>query len=70
MKRNKRRRKCPFSPLTLLAALLLSAAEYFECGVPGELPEVADGDAPHREGGCPAQAWSGSEFFRVYELLK
>ena len=23
MKRNKRRRKCPFSPLTLLAALLL-----------------------------------------------
>lgn len=51
-------------------ALLLSAAEYFECGVPGELPEVADGDAPHREGGCPAQAWSGSEFFRVYELLK
>ena len=24
----------------------------------------------HRQGGCPAQAWSGSEFFRVYELLK
>ena len=51
-------------------ALLLSAAGYFESGVLGELPEVADGDAPHRQGGCPAQAWSGSEFFRVYELLK
>ncbi len=51
-------------------ALLLSAAEYFESGVPGQLPEVADGDAPHRAGGCPAQAWSTSEFFRVYGLLK
>ena len=51
-------------------ALLLSAAGYFESGVPGELPEVADGDAPHHAGGCPAQAWSGSEFFRVYELLR
>ena len=54
----------------LFPALLLSAAGYFESGVLGELPEVADGDAPHRQGGCPAQAWSGSEFFRVYELLK
>lgn len=51
-------------------ALLLSAAEYLETGVIGQLPEVADGDAPHREGGCPAQAWSESEFFRVYELLR
>ena len=51
-------------------AILMSAAGYFETGVIGQLPEVADGDAPHRQGGCPAQAWSGSEFFRVYELLK
>ena len=51
-------------------AILMSAAGYFETGVIGQLPEVADGDAPHRQGGCPVQAWSGSEFFRVYELLK
>lgn len=50
-------------------ALLLSAAHYFESTVPGELPEVADGDAPHRAGGCFAQAWSVSEFFRVLRLL-
>ncbi|MCQ2379531.1 MAG: glycogen debranching enzyme N-terminal domain-containing protein [Victivallaceae bacterium] len=50
--------------------LLLSARGYFESGVIGHLPEVADGNRPHKWGGCPAQAWSMSEFFRVYELLK
>lgn len=50
-------------------SLLLSAAHYFETGVPGQLPEVADGDYPHRPGGCAAQAWSASEFFRVYRML-
>ncbi len=50
-------------------ALLLSARKYFISGAVGQLPEVADGDAPHRPGGCLAQAWSVSEFFRVYELL-
>ena len=51
-------------------ALLMSAAIYFENGVIGQMPEVADGDAPHRPGGCLAQAWSVSEFFRVLEFLK
>ena len=51
-------------------ALLMSASKFFEMGATGELPEVADGDAPHIPGGCPAQAWSISEFYRVYELLK
>jgi glycogen debranching enzyme len=50
-------------------ALLMSAAIYFESGVTGLMPEVADGDAPHRPGGCLAQAWSVSEFFRVLEFL-
>ena len=52
------------------SALLMSAAAYFETGIFGQLPEVADGDSPHTPGGCSAQAWSLSEFFRVYELLK
>jgi predicted glycogen debranching enzyme len=32
----------------------------------GQLPEVFDGDAPHRAGGCMAQAWSVAELLRVY----
>jgi predicted glycogen debranching enzyme len=31
----------------------------------GHLPEVADGDAPHRPGGCPFQAWSLGELLRL-----
>jgi predicted glycogen debranching enzyme len=30
----------------------------------GQLPEVFDGDAPHRAGGCMAQAWSVAELLR------
>jgi glycogen debranching enzyme len=31
----------------------------------GQLPEIFDGDAPHRPGGCIAQAWSVAELLRV-----
>ena len=51
------------------ANLLSSGAEYFEREIPGQLSEVADGDAPHRSGGCPAQAWSVTELFRVRQIL-
>jgi glycogen debranching enzyme len=30
----------------------------------GQIPEVFDGDAPHRPGGCMAQAWSIAELLR------
>jgi predicted glycogen debranching enzyme len=30
----------------------------------GQIPEVFDGDAPHRAGGCIAQAWSVAELLR------
>ena len=49
---------------------LLSCGIHFENGIPGELPEVLDGDHPHRPGGCPAQGWSVSEFFRVLKILE
>lgn len=52
------------------SSLLASGMEFFERGVPGQLPEVADGSAPHRPGGCPAQAWSITELFRVREILQ
>jgi predicted glycogen debranching enzyme len=31
----------------------------------GQIPEVFDGDAPHRAGGCLAQAWSVAELLRT-----
>jgi predicted glycogen debranching enzyme len=31
----------------------------------GQIPEVFDGDAPHRPGGCLAQAWSVGELLRL-----
>jgi glycogen debranching enzyme len=31
----------------------------------GQIPEVFDGDAPHRAGGCMAQAWSVAELPRT-----
>ena len=51
-------------------AILMSAADWMENGVIGEMPEVVDGNSPHRAGGCLAQAWSISEFYRVFKILK
>jgi len=36
----------------------------------GHVSEVADGDAPHRPGGCPFQAWSVGELLRAQRLLE
>jgi len=38
---------------------------YVETEGVGQVPEVFDGDAPHRAGGCIAQAWSVAELLRV-----
>ena len=35
----------------------------------GHMSEVADGDAPHRPGGCPFQAWSLGEYIRIRRML-
>ncbi len=34
----------------------------------GHVPQLADGDAPHRARGCPAQAWSVGELLRALVL--
>jgi starch synthase (maltosyl-transferring) len=39
-------------------------------GCLGQLPEIVDGDAPHTQRGCDAQAWSATEAFRVWKLLQ
>ena len=35
----------------------------------GHVSEVADGDPPHRPGGCPFQAWSLGELIRIERML-
>jgi glycogen debranching enzyme len=42
---------------------------YMENEGVGQIPEVFDGDAPHRAGGCIAQAWSVAELMRLWTDL-
>jgi predicted glycogen debranching enzyme len=46
-------------------ALLSPLSEALSSHGLGHLPEVYDGDAPHRAGGCFAQAWSDCEALRA-----
>jgi len=39
-------------------------------GAAGYIPEILDGDYPHTERGCDAQAWGSSEFARVMHKLQ
>jgi predicted glycogen debranching enzyme len=47
------------------AQWLSELRRYIETDGLGQLPEVFDGDAPQRAGGCIAQAWSVAELLRV-----
>lgn len=38
-------------------------------GVLGSVSEIFEGDAPHAQRGCSAQAWSVAEIIRIYEAL-
>ena len=51
-------------------SLLASSARLVTQGCVGHLPEIMDGDFPHRYRGCDAQAWGASEFVRVWKLLQ
>jgi len=61
-----------FAPEAVAAAraYLCSAEEILDHGCIGQLPEILDGDAPHTQRGCDAQAWGVTESLRVWELLK
>ncbi len=39
-------------------------------GCLGHLPEIVDGDYPHHERGCDAQAWGATEALRVWKWLE
>jgi starch synthase (maltosyl-transferring) len=38
-------------------------------GCVGQVPEIVDGDAPHTQRGCDAQAWGVTEALRVWKVL-
>jgi len=47
-----------------------SAERLMNEGCLGQIPEILDGDAPHIQRGCDAQAWGVTEALRVWKLLK
>jgi len=51
-------------------AYLGSASELLNEGCLGQLPEIVDGDAPHTQRGCDAQAWGATEALRVWRQLE
>jgi len=55
--------------VTTARAWLGSVDVLMDVGCLGHLPEILDGDVPHQQRGCDAQAWSASESLRVWRLL-
>ena len=52
------------------ALAILGSVDYMLSeGCIGHLPEIVDGDAPHSQRGCDAQAWSLSEVFRAERAI-
>jgi starch synthase (maltosyl-transferring) len=60
-----------FSPEAVAAAksYLGSSEKILNTGCLGQIPEILDGDAPHAQRGCDAQAWGVTENLRVWKLL-
>jgi glycogen debranching enzyme len=50
-------------------AYLGSVEQLLNAGCLGQVPEILDGDAPHAQRGCDAQAWGVTEALRVWRLL-
>ncbi len=58
------------SPAVAAARAYLGSLERLMAeGCLGHIPEVLDGDAPHTQRGCDAQAWGATEALRVWKLL-
>ena len=50
--------------------LLSSSESLIRQGCLGHIPEILDGDTPHTQRGCGAQAWGETELYRVLLLLE
>jgi starch synthase (maltosyl-transferring) len=51
-------------------AYLGSMDQLLNEGCLGQIPEILDGDAPHAQRGCDAQAWGVTEALRVWKLFQ
>ena len=51
-------------------AILGSASDVLNHGCLRQSPEVIDGNTPHIQRGCGAQAWGVTELYRVIHMLK
>ncbi|MDL2320778.1 glycogen debranching enzyme N-terminal domain-containing protein [Desulfosarcina sp. OttesenSCG-928-B08] len=49
---------------------LSSSTRLLNDGCVGHVPEIVDGDTPHHQRGCDAQAWGISELLRVWMALE
>jgi len=60
-----------FSPeaVATAKAYLGSSEKILNEGCLGQIPEILDGDAPHTQRGCDAQAWGATEALRVWKML-
>ena len=61
-----------FSPQSQAAAraYLRASRGLMQTGCLGQIPEILDGDAPHTQRGCDAQAWGVTETIRVWKMLE
>lgn len=61
-----------FAPEAVVTAkaYLGSMEKLMNEGCLGQIPEILDGDAPHAQRGCDAQAWGVTETLRVWKLLQ
>ena len=61
-----------FSPQSKAAAraYLQTSRGLMQTGCIGQIPEILDGDAPHTQRGCDAQAWGVTETIRVWKMLE
>ena len=50
-------------------SILSSSQILLEEGCLGQIPEILDGNFPHKQRGCDAQAWGATELYRVWKLL-
>jgi starch synthase (maltosyl-transferring) len=58
------------SGLPAAQAWLSSTVDLINDHCVGHVPEIVDGDAPHTQRGCDAQAWGASELLRVWLKLE
>ena len=51
-------------------SILSSSGILFKAGSFCQIPEIIDGNLPHKQRGCDAQAWGVTELYRVWKMIK